>query len=317
MSMDSERIGIMFYHYIEKGGCFMGKSVSEKNKRVILVSGMSGAGKSVATRSLEDMGYHVIDNFPVQLVSLLVDMIETSIDPRYSYIALSTSAQDFPAFLRLLKGQNFEVQVLFLDANDSVLLHRYKSTRRTHPLLLSNTCNTLDEAISVERQMFSRNLNNSFITIDTSFLSEKEFKKKLESYFSKEQVPVFSISFESFGYKYGVPLDADLMIDVRFLPNPFWEVSLRPYNGNDKCVYDYVMEKPETKEFLEKLTSFMDYALTQYANEGKNHFTVAIGCTGGQHRSVSITNWLYDHYSKKYRCYKQHREEKEWLRNEE
>ena len=107
------------------------------------------------------------------------------------------------------------------------------------------------------------------------------------------------------------------MIDVRFLPNPFWEVSLRPYNGNDKCVYDYVMEKPETKEFLEKLTSFMDYALTQYANEGKNHFTVAIGCTGGQHRSVSITNWLYDHYSKKYRCYKQHREEKEWLRNEE
>ena len=295
----------------------MEKSVSEKNKRVILVSGMSGAGKSVATRSLEDMGYHVIDNFPVQLVSLLVDMIETSIDPRNSYIALSTSAQDFPAFLRLLKGQNFEVQVLFLDANDSVLLHRYKSTRRTHPLLLSNTCNTLDEAISVERQMFSRNLNNSFITIDTSFLSEKEFKKKLESYFSKEQVPVFSISFESFGYKYGVPLDADLMVDVRFLPNPFWEVSLRPYNGNDKCVYDYVMEKPETKEFLEKLTSFMDYALTQYANEGKNHFTVAIGCTGGQHRSVSITNRLYDHYSKKYRCYKQHREEKEWLRNEE
>lgn len=286
----------------------------EKNKKVILVSGMSGGGKSVATRCLEDMGYHVIDNFPVQLVSLLVDMIETSIDPRYSYIALSTSAQDFPDFLRLLKGQNFEVQVLFLDASDAVLLHRYKSTRRTHPLLLSNTCNTLDEAISVERQMFTHSMNQSFINIDTSFLSEKEFKRKLEQYFSKQQVPTFSISFESFGYKYGVPMDADFMVDVRFLPNPFWEVQLRPYNGNDACVYAYVMEKEQTKTFLEKITTFLDYALEQYANEGKNHFTVAIGCTGGQHRSVAITNWLFEHYSKKYKCYKQHREEKEWTR---
>lgn len=288
----------------------------EKNKKVILVTGMSGAGKSVATRSLEDMGYHVIDNFPVQLVSLLVDMIETSIDPRYSYIALSTNAQDFSEFVRLLKGQNIEVQVLFLDCGDSVLLHRYKSTRRTHPLLLSNTCNTLDEAIAVERQMFARNLKSSFVTIDTSFLSEKEFKRKLEMYFSKSQVPTFSISFESFGYKYGVPMDADLMVDVRFLPNPFWEVKLRPFNGNDPEVYHYVMDKPETIEFLEKLTEFMDYAFKQYANEGKNHFTVAIGCTGGQHRSVAITNWLYDHYKETYKCYKQHREEKAWRREE-
>lgn len=289
----------------------------EKNKRVILVSGMSGAGKSTATRCLEDLGYHVIDNFPVQLLSLLVDMIETSTDPRYSYLALSTSAQDFTEFLRGLKGQNIEVQVLFLDAADSVLLHRYKSTRRTHPLLLSNQCNTLDEAIAVERQMFTRNINNSFITIDTSFLSEKEFKHQIERYFSKSKVPAFSISFESFGYKYGVPMDADLMVDVRFLPNPFWVVDLRPYNGNDKNVYDYVMDKPETKEFLAKLTDFMDYAFEKYAQEGKNHFTVAIGCTGGQHRSVAITNWLYDHYSKKYRCFKSHREEKEWARDEQ
>ncbi len=288
----------------------------ENMKRVILVTGMSGAGKSTATRILEDMGYHVIDNYPVQLVSLLVDMIETSTDPRYSFIALSTSAQDFPEFLRGLKGQNISVSVMFLDAADSVLLHRYKSTRRTHPLLLSNTCNTLDEAISVERQMFTSAINSSFITIDTSFLSEKEFKKKIEQMFSRNSIPSFSISFESFGYKYGVPMDADLMVDVRFLPNPFWEITLRPYNGNDACVYDYVMEKPETKEFLTRLSSFLDYAFEQYANEGKNHFTVAIGCTGGQHRSVSITNWLYDHYKNSYNCYKQHREEKMWIRDE-
>ncbi len=285
-----------------------------KNKRVILVSGMSGAGKSTATRFLEDMGYHVIDNFPVQLVTLLVDMIETSTDPRYSYLALSTTAQDFAAFLRGLKGQNIEVQVLFLEASDSVLLHRYKSTRRMHPLLLINTANTLEEAIAVERQMFARNINNSFITVDTSFLSEKEFRRKIEQYFSKSSVPTFSLSFVSFGYKFGVPMDADLMVDVRFLPNPFWVVGLRPFSGNDKAVYDYVMEKQETKEFLDRLLAFTDYAFAQYVKEGKNHFTVAIGCTGGQHRSVAITNFLYDHYKSQYNCYKEHRDEKEWIR---
>ena len=289
----------------------------EKTKRVILVSGMSGAGKSTATRVLEDMGYHIIDNFPVQLVSLLVDMIETSTDPRYSYIALSTSDQDFALFLSGLKGEGIEVQVMFLDANDSVLLHRYKSTRRMHPLLLSNQSNTLEEAISVERQMFSQIANNnSFITIDSSFLSEKEFRNKIEKYFSKSEVPAFSISFISFGYKYGVPMDADLMIDVRFLPNPFWVVELRPFNGNDKAVYDYVMDKPETQEFIKRLLAFTDYAFEQYVKEGKNHFTVAIGCTGGQHRSVAITNFLFDTYKEKYNCYKEHRDEKEWLRNE-
>ena len=285
-----------------------------QKKKVILVSGMSGAGKSTATRFLEDMGYHIVDNFPVQLVSLLVDMIETSNDPRYSYIALATSAQDFPYFLRAVKGQNIEAQVLFMDASDSVLLHRYKSTRRLHPLLITNTVNTLEEAIAVERQMFTRSMDNSFITIDTSFLSEKEFRRRIEQHFSKSAVPTFSISFVSFGYKYGVPMDADLMIDVRFLPNPFWVVSLRPYSGNDKEVYDYVMDKPETQEFLKRLLAFTDYALEQYAAEGKNHFTVAIGCTGGQHRSVTITNFLYDHYRTKYNCYKEHRDEKEWIK---
>jgi len=286
----------------------------EKVKHVILVSGLSGAGKSTATRILEDMGYHVIDNYPVQLVSLLVDMIETSTDPRYNYIALSTSAQDFPAFLRGIKGQSMEVRVLFLDATDTVLLRRYKSTRRMHPLLLVNTANTLEEAIAVERQMFKRNINNTFITIDTSNLSEKEFRRKMESFFSKSAVPAFSLSFVSFGYKYGVPMDADLMVDVRFLPNPFWVVELRPYSGNDSQVYDYVMEKEETKVFIEKLLAFTDYAFDQYYKEGKNHFTVAIGCTGGQHRSVAITNFLYDHYKTRYNCYKEHRDEKEWTK---
>ncbi|MCI6068405.1 MAG: RNase adapter RapZ [Galactobacillus timonensis] len=288
----------------------------EKTKHVVLVSGMSGAGKSTAMSILEDMGYHVIENFPIQLLSLLVDMIETSTDPRYSYIALSTSAADFPVFLRTLKGQGIEVRVMFLDAADSVLIHRYKQTRRIHPLLLSNTANTLEEAIAVERQMLSQTNNSSFVTIDTSFTSANDIKQMIEQYFSKDAAPSFSISFVSFGYKYGVPMDADLMIDVRFLPNPYWEPKLRIFSGNDDNVYHYVMDKPETQEFLKRLLSFLDYSFAQYVKEGKNHFTVAIGCTGGQHRSVAITNFLYDHYKTTYHVYKSHRDEKEWLTHE-
>lgn len=283
-------------------------------KRVILVAGLSGAGKSTATRILEDIGYHVIDNFPVQMVGSLVDMVETSIDPRYSYLALSTNAQDFPAFLQALRGQSIQVQVLFLEASDEVLLLRYKRTRRAHPMLMNNSCNTLEEAISLERQMFARQIDNSFVTIDTSFLSEQEFRDRICKYFAKDEIPAFSISFISFGYKYGLPMDADLVVDVRCLPNPFWVVELRPFNGNDACIYDYVINKPETQMFLQKLLAFTDYAFAEYAHEGKNHFTVGIGCTGGQHRSVAITNYLYEHYRKQYRCYKEHRDEKLWAK---
>lgn len=284
-----------------------------KDKKIVLVSGMSGAGKSTATRFLEDMGYRVIDNYPVQLVSFLVDMIATTIEPRYQYVALSTTAQDFPDFVQALKGADVQVITVFLDASDSVLLSRYKSTRRLHPLLLSNAANTLEEAIAVERQMFARNINSTFVTIDTSTLTEKEFRKKMETYFAISDTPTFTLSFISFGYKFGVPMDADLMVDVRFLPNPYWEEDLKKFTGNDDNVYHYVIDKPETQEFLERFINFTDYAFAEYEKEGKNHFTVAIGCTGGQHRSVAIANYLYDYYKTKYHCYKEHREEKEWI----
>lgn len=282
----------------------------EENKQVVLISGMSGAGKSTVMHIFEDMGYHCIDNYPVQLISLLVDMIEVSNDPRYSNVALATSAQDFPEFLRSLKGEGIVVRVLFLEASDRSLLTRYKSTRRSHPMLLSNRANTLEEAIAVERQMFQNYIQDSFITIDTTFITEKELKEKVGKYFGKRKVPSFSLSFISFGYKYGVPLDADLMIDVRFLPNPYWVVELRPYTGNDEPVYRYVMDKPETIDFVNRLVPFTDYLFEQYAKEGKNHFTVAIGCTGGQHRSVSIARYLYDHYKDVYKCYIEHRDVK-------
>lgn len=277
-------------------------------KRVILISGMSGAGKSSAMSVLEDMGYHCIDQFPVQLLDMLAELIQNSSDVRFNYIALATSANDLMDFVRVFKGTDLDVRMLFLDASNDVLLHRYKSTRRTHPLLVSNMSNTLEEAISTEREMFINLKDQAFLTLDTTFLNFKELKSKIEKYFSKSQVPVFSISFVSFGYKHGVPMDADLMFDVRFLPNPYWEEDLRPYSGDDKIVYDYVMEKNETKEFVAKLIEFLDFSFERYVLEGKNHFTVAIGCTGGQHRSVTITNYLYEKYSEKYNCYKEHRD---------
>ena len=179
-----------------------------KKKRVILVSGMSGAGKTSATSVLEDMGYHCIDQFPVQLLSLLVDLIENSTDPRYSYLALATSAKDFPEFLKAFEGEDMDVRVLFLDASNEEL-HRYKSTRRTHPLLISNACNTLEEAISVERQMFQNYKDTAFLLVDTTFLKASELKQKIEKYFSLSSAPVFSISFISFGYKHGAGRGSD------------------------------------------------------------------------------------------------------------
>lgn len=279
-----------------------------EKKRVLLISGMSGAGKSSAMSVLEDMGYHCIDSFPVQLLTLLTDLIQNSTDVRYNFTALATSAADFIDFIRAFKNTELDVRVLLLDASNDVLLHRYKSTRRTHPLLLSNLSNSLDEAIQMEREMFINYKDPAFLTIDTTFLDFKELKGKIEKYFAKSEVPVFTISFISFGYKHGVPLDADLMFDVRFLPNPYWDVKLRPYSGDDKPVYDFVMEKPQTKAYVKKLTDFLDYSFEQYVQEGKNHFTVAIGCTGGQHRSVSITNYLYDYYKDKYNSFKDHRD---------
>lgn len=277
-------------------------------KRVILISGMSGAGKSSAMSVLEDMGYYCVDQFPVQLLPEFIQLIENSNDVRYQYLALATSASDLMAFVTAFKGTELDVRLLFLEASNDVLLRRYKATRRMHPLLIKNVTNTLEEAIHSEREMLLNHKDTAFLTLDTSFFNFQTLKSKIEQYFSKSSAPNFSISFISFGYKHGVPLDADLMFDVRFLPNPYWEEELRALSGDDKPVYDYVINSPETKIFLEKLISFLEYSFERYVNEGKNHFCVAIGCTGGQHRSVSITNYLYAYFSKMYHVYKEHRD---------
>lgn len=277
---------------------------------VLLVTGMSGAGKTTAMGILEDMGYHCIDQFPVQLLSNLGEIIHSKIDPRYSNIALATTALDYPKFLNYFKNIETNVKVIFFDASDEKLLLRYKFTRRHHPMLIASKANTLEEAIEVERDMFENLNDNSIMRIDTTKLSQAELKAILMEKLKLTSHDVFSISFVSFGYKHGVPLDADIIFDTRFLPNPYYVDELKELTGDDAPVYDYVMKFDETKQLLKQLTQILDFCFESYAKQNKNHLSVCIGCTGGHHRSVSVTNWLYDHYKKKYHCFKSHRDKK-------
>lgn len=277
--------------------------------RIVLLSGMSGAGKSSVGAILEDIGYYCIDNLPLELLDdFLEECISLGNNPVYQNVALITTANNFMEFSKALSNTNVDLVICFVDCNNDTLLHRYKSTRRTHPLLLTNQVNTLEDAIFLERKLFNVYQDIPQIIIDTTFLTTSQLKKKVIDTFKLSDSYTFSVSFISFGYKNGIPLDADILIDVRFLPNPYWVAELRKLSGDDKAVYDYVMDNEETREYMKRLLSFLDYSFQQYIKEGKNHFTVGIGCTGGQHRSVAITNALFDIYSKQYRCYKNHRD---------
>ncbi len=276
--------------------------------RIILVSGMSGAGKTTAMGILEDMGYHCMDQFPVKLLPNLLEMIAKEDDTRFHNLALSTNLVNFNEFKNTLGVLDIDLQILILESSHPELLKRYKFTRRTHPMLLSNIATTLEEGIQIERERLNKLKEQNCLVVDTSFLNATELKQRLNKVFAINNRAAFSISFISFGYKNGLPMDADLLFDVRFLPNPYWEESLRTKTGNDQEVYDYVMTNKETQRYLKKLKPFLDYSFKQYIKEGKNHFTVGIGCTGGMHRSVSIVNWLFDEYSKKYNCFKEHRD---------
>lgn len=282
--------------------------MSQQN--VLLVTGMSGAGKTTAMGILEDMGYHCIDQFPVQLLSSLGEIINSQPDPRYANIALATTAMDYPKFLNYFENIDVNVRVIFLDASNEKLLLRYKFTRRHHPMLMFSKANTLEEAIEVERDMFDSLNERAIMHIDTTKMSQGELKAVLVEKLKLDSHDVFSISFVSFGFKHGVPLDADLIFDMRFLPNPYYVDELKDLTGDDAPVYDYVMKFDKTKEMIVHLQSFLDFSFCEYEKENKNHITVGIGCTGGHHRSVSVTNWLYAHYKNQFNCYKSHRDKK-------
>ncbi|MCD8027110.1 MAG: RNase adapter RapZ [Erysipelotrichaceae bacterium] len=274
---------------------------------VVVVTGMSGAGKTQAMAIFENMEYRCIDNYPIALLKEFGDLIRVS--AQYSKVAMAVSLGDAILAVRVLSNMDWvDLTVVFLDCDDEILLSRYKQTRRSHPLMIGNVSSSLVEAIEYEREMAEPISKLANIIIDTSLLKPSKLQDKLEIYFHKGHTETFRITFVSFGYKHGIPRDADLLLDVRFLPNPFYEKELRNLTGNDQAVYDYVMEKPETQEFVKKTIAYYDYLLKKYEEEGKMQMIIGVGCTGGQHRSVTLTNYLADHYAKYYQVYKWHRD---------
>lgn len=274
---------------------------------VVIVTGMSGAGKTQAMAIFENMEYQCIDNYPVALLNEFGELLRSS--NKYSKVAMAVSLGDAIFAVRVLSNLDWvNLTVVFLNAEDEVLLSRYKQTRRSHPLMIINRASSLVEAIDAEREMAEPVSKLANIVIDTTLLKPSKLQDKLEIYFHKGNQETFRISFVSFGYKHGIPKDADLLLDVRFLPNPFYIEELRSKTGNDKEVYDYVMDQPETKEFIEKTIVYYDYLLKKYEEEGKMQMIIGIGCTGGQHRSVTLTNYFADYYSKYYQVYKWHRD---------
>lgn len=277
--------------------------------KVVLVTGVSGAGKTSAMAVLEDMGYYCIDRFPVALLDDLIElMIAEQTDSYFQNFALSVTAKDFLKFNQAFENIDCELTVLHLDATEESLLLRYKYNRRNHPLLVMKTANSLEEAIRIEMDEFSIIRDYATIIIDTSHLTVQDLSKRIQSIFAISARQGLSISFLSFGYRHGLPQDADLVFDVRFLKNPYWEETLRGKTGNTREVYEYVIDNPKTQDYLERLQTFLDYSIQQYRLESKHHLTIAIGCTGGQHRSVSVANWLYRYYYDNYNVYITHRD---------
>ncbi len=280
--------------------------------KVVLVTGISGAGKTTAMAVLEDMGYHCIDRYPVFLVDELIELLQSNEeDERLRNLALSVSAHDFFTFKQAFENMECDLTILYLDASYDALLLRYKYNRRSHPLLIQKKANSLEEAIEFEIASFYEVREYATIIIDTSHLSVHDLSKRIQAVFSISSQKALTISFVSFGFRHGVPGDADMVVDVRFLANPYWEVSLREKSGNDRVVYDYVLEDDKTQAFLKTFIPYLEFVLDQYTHDSKNHLTVAIGCTGGQHRSVSLVNWLQRQYRKAYPVFINHRDVKD------
>lgn len=268
--------------------------MSEQKKQLLIVTGMSGAGKTVAIKALEDMGYFVVDNLPPELLGSFWELINNSNDFSKVAVVIDLRVKSFYKDLvnevnSLEDSQNIQSTIVFLDASDDALVARYKETRRLPPLAQKGR---LLDGIQEERGILNGIKNVSNLIIDTSKLTPKQLKVRLEEEFNQDQNGTFTIEVMSFGFKYGMPIDADIVMDVRFLPNPFYIPQLKPFTGLDRRVFDYVMSKQETQVFYKKFLDMLKVAIPGYIKEGKKKLTIAIGCTGGQHRSVSIARQL-------------------------
>lgn len=277
---------------------------------LVIITGMSGAGKTVAIQSFEDMGYFCIDNMPPSLIPKFWELIKES--GKVTKIALVVDLrsrsffEEIQSMLIDIENTNFiDTRMLFLDASDNELVSRYKETRRAHPLAMDGL---VTEGIRKERAILNDLKTRASIVIDTTTLTPRQLREKINQEFRASHETGFRIEILSFGFKYGLPIDADIVMDVRFLPNPHYIPELRPLTGKDEPVYDYVMSFPETEEFYQQFSTLLQTIMPGYVKEGKSSLTVAIGCTGGQHRSVALSERIGAVLTEDYRVNITHRD---------
>lgn len=269
----------------------------------IIVTGMSGAGKTRAMHALEDIGFFCVDNLPPELIPVFYELCERSSELR-SRIAVVTDTRGgelFKAFfsaMETLKRQKKAYRILFLDCSDEVLINRFMETRRKHPLA-DDMQGALPKAIRLEREMLRPVKECAAYVIDTSAVSPMHLKARISKLFLTGEHDALAVHCMSFGFKYGIPRESDLVFDVRCLPNPFYDPALRPMTGLDKPIVDFVMEKEETQGFVTRLRDMIDYLLPLYNKEGKSQLVISVGCTGGHHRSVALAQMLCDELTQK------------------
>ena len=264
--------------------------------RLVIVTGMSGAGKSTALKMLEDMGYFCVDNLPVPLIPKFAELLAvpgTEMNKAALGVDIRSgqSFQELANVLKVLDEGGCQYEILYLESSDDVLVKRYKETRRFHPLAGSD--GRVEDGLKRERELLGFLKEKADYLVDTSHMLTRELKAELNKIFvqNKEYKNLY-ITVLSFGFKYGIPNDADLVFDVRFLPNPYYIEELRPMSGNDQPVRDYVMNNDTAKQFLTKLTDMVEFLIPNYISEGKTQLVIGIGCTGGKHRSVTLANEL-------------------------
>lgn len=254
---------------------------------ILLITGLSGAGRSATAAVLEDLGWYVVDNLPTGLVDTIVELASAPGSP-IEQLALVAGRQHLDLMPKVagLRADGHRVRVVYLDATDSELVKRYEATRRRHPF--AGESDGLLEAIRAERMLLEPMKADCDLVIDTTDLNVHQLKSRLLGVFEGSTSERLQVSIESFGFKYGIPIDADIVMDVRFLPNPHWDESLRPLTGHDEPVRLHVLDRPVTQRFIDDLVTLVAGVLPEYAQEGKSYLTLAIGCTGGRHRSVVV-----------------------------
>ena len=281
----------------------------------VIITGTSGAGKTSALRVLEDIGYYCVDNIPAALLSTLYTLCSKSGGTDMSHVAVVVDVRGTENYdntnseLEEFKKAHENVKILFFDAQTEQIIIRYKETRRRHPLADRLKGGSVMEAVEFEKALLASSKRLADYTIDTSFMANRQLRERIMSIFMEDPSKALKLTFISFGFKYGIPLEADLIIDVRCLPNPFYIPALKPLSGMDKAVRDYVLGSDETQEFVRRTLSLLDFSVPLYLKEGKSELVAGIGCTGGKHRSVTVARTLQEHFQGLgYRCVIKHRD---------